>query len=125
MHSCIAEILCTFEQSVNRLPLGPPPGGGNSGYGITERLAPCTSKLFVIEMFRRVTPVMKFERWCVLRRTSPSDWTALMTGQIISFSFLRARTFTTLEAGLAEIMISSPVAGFRPGRALVAGLLCT
>lgn len=45
--------------------------------------------------------------------------------QIISLSFFNARTLTTLDAGLALIMISSPVAGFRPGRSFVAGLLWT
>ena len=40
----------------------------------------------------------------------------------ISFSPFRGETFTTVRAGLAAIMISSPVKGLRPLRALAAGL---
>ena len=41
----------------------------------------------------------------------------------MSLSFLRAVTLTLVEAGLAGITISSPVAGFLPIRFLVAGRL--
>ena len=40
----------------------------------------------------------------------------------ICFSAFRGTAFTTVRAGLAAIMISSPVKGFRPLRAFVAGL---
>src|SRR5207247_4314104 len=39
----------------------------------------------------------------------------------ISLSALRHSDFTTVRFGLAAIMIISPVAGLRPGRAFVAG----
>ena len=41
----------------------------------------------------------------------------------MSLSFLRAVTLTLVDAGLAGIIISSPVAGFLPIRFLVAGRL--
>ena len=45
--------------------------------------------------------------------------------QIWSLSVLSARTLTALEAGLALNIMSSPVKGFRPLRALVAGFFFT
>jgi len=48
-----------------------------------------------------------------------------MNRQTISFSDFKGATFTTLRAGLALNIISSPVKGFVPLRALVAGFLMT
>src|SRR5690606_6910921 len=45
--------------------------------------------------------------------------------QTISFRPFRAATLTVLEAGLALNIISSPVNGFTPLRALVAGFFTT
>lgn len=45
--------------------------------------------------------------------------------QIISFSFFSGRALTTFDAGRALIVISSPVAGLRPTRSLVAGFVWT
>jgi hypothetical protein len=47
------------------------------------------------------------------------------SSQTISLRAFRGSARTTLRAGLAWIVIGSPVNGFVPGRALVAGLRTT
>src|SRR3954468_11746368 len=42
-------------------------------------------------------------------------------GGAACFAFASGRALTATDAGFAEIVISSPVAGFRPGRSAVAG----
>ena len=50
---------------------------------------------------------------------------AFCTDGSAAFVFASGRARTTTDAGFAAIVISSPVAGLRPWRALVAGLSLT